>query len=503
VANERLRTLLTTGAYAALVIALLAGGGLYVRGVIFRSFETADALRTTRALAYDALRYMLDEETGVGGFAATHEPEFLAPYRSALGPFRTTVARLTARVDALGVPEAGDEVDNLATTNAAYLKTVATPLMDVRDPDPTAVERRGKALVDRFRAAVAAIDDRLTAREQIVDAQVRGAVDRIGLLVGSAIVLVLVVSLLYAQQQAALTARAEERRREADVLRSAYAAEKRIADTLQEAFVQRPLPTHPTFRFSATYVPATEETRVGGDWYDAFELPGNRVLFTIGDVTGHGIAAAVTMNRVRQTLISSALLDPLPARMLARVSKELYADGSLLVTAVAGFADADTYEFVYASAGHPPPLLMEPGRPPRLLECGSLPLGAIADNEYRTFRVQSVPGATLVLYTDGAIEHSRDVIEGETILLAAAAAAAEAQPPDPATFIRNAVFAGRDVGDDVAILTIGFAADPAVGLRISADRAQAAFSGRVGRLPQPGEQHGQKMQRIERGNKVA
>ena len=189
--------------------------------------------------------------------------------------------------------------------------------------------------------------------------------------------------------------------------------------------------------------------------------------------------------------------------MLARVSKELYADGSLLVTAVAGFADADTYEFVYASAGHPPPLLMEPGRPPRLLECGSLPLGAIADNEYRTFRVQSVPGATLVLYTDGAIEHSRDVIEGETILLAAAAAAAEAQPPDPATFIRNAVFAGRDVGDDVAILTIGFAADPAVGLRISADRAQAAFSGRVGRLPQPGEQHGQKMQRIERGNKVA
>jgi serine phosphatase RsbU (regulator of sigma subunit) len=276
--------------------------------------------------------------------------------------------------------------------------------------------------------------------------------------------------------------RSAEERRESDILRAAYVAEKRIADTLQEAFVQRPLPTHPTFRFSATYVPAGEEAKVGGDWYDALELPGNRVLFAIGDVTGHGIEAAVTMNRVRQALISSALLDPMPAALLQRVARELYIAKAPLVTAVAGFADAGTYEFVYATAGHPPPLLIEPGRPPRMLDCGSLPLGAMPENEYQTFRIQSVPGAMLVLYTDGAIEHSHDVIEGETILLAAAADAARLEPMDPATFIHNAVFNGREIGDDVAILTISFAAEPASGVRISADRAQTAFSGRVGGL---------------------
>ncbi len=115
-----------------------------------------------------------------------------------------------------------------------------------------------------------------------------------------------------------------------------------------------------------------------------------------------------------------------------------------------------------------------------MLEFGSLPLGAMHDNDYVTHRIQSVPGAMLVLYTDGAIEHSRDVIEGEAILLAAAADAARSAPPDPATFIHDTVFDGRAVGDDVAILTIGFAADPALGVRVSADNAQTAFSGRLG-----------------------
>jgi serine phosphatase RsbU (regulator of sigma subunit) len=166
------------------------------------------------------------------------------------------------------------------------------------------------------------------------------------------------------------------------------------------------------------------------------------------------------------------------------VARELYADKAPLVTAVAGFADSNTYEFVYATAGHPPPLLIEPGRAPRMLECGSLPLGAMPENEYRTFRIQSVPGAMLVLYTDGAIEHSRDVIAGEEILLAAAAEAAKQSTTDTATFIHNTVFNGRAIGDDVAILTIGFAADPAVGVRISADRAgESSFAGRLGVAP--------------------
>jgi CHASE3 domain sensor protein len=499
--SERRRALVLAAVYAVLVIALLIGGGLYVRAVITQSFRTAADIATTRALAYSTLRYMLDEETGVRGFAATQNSLFLQPYNEARKPFESVARDLQRSISALRAPTAETAVDDILAVNAEYLNTVARALLTGRAKNTDAFERHGKELVDRFRSDVATIDTVLTQREAVVNVEVRNAIDRIGLLTGGAVMVVLLVSLLYAVQQAALAARVElervqaaEQRHEADVLRAAYTTEKRIADTLQEAFVQRPLPTHPTFRFSATYVPATEETKVGGDWYDALELPGNRVLFAIGDVTGHGIEAAVTMNRVRQALISSALLDPMPAALLQRVAKELYSEKAPLVTAVAGFADAGTYEFVYASAGHPPPLLIEPGRPPRMLECGSLPLGAMPDNEYQTFRIQSVPGAMLVLYTDGAIEHSRDVIEGETILLAAAAEAARLESPDPATFIHNAVFAGREIGDDVAILTVGFAAAQAAGVLISADRAAAAFTGRLpGVQPEPRASAGKKV----------
>lgn len=488
--TERRRALILVALYAVLVIALLAGGSLYVRSLITAAFETAGQLAVTRALAYSTLRLMLDEETGVRGFAATGNRLFLQPYDEALSPFAGTAASLQADIRSIASERAGAAAADLVTSNTAYVRTVARPLIDGRVHNTLALERHGKALVDRFRGDVAAIDDVLTRREAVVDAGAQASINRIGLLTGGAIALVLLLSFLYAVQQNRLAERVErerleaaDQRREADVLRAAYTTEKRIADTLQEAFVQRPLPAHPTFRFSATYVPASEETKVGGDWYDAIELPGNRVLFTIGDVTGHGIEAAVTMNRVRQTVITSALLDASPAALLGRVAKDLYGNKAPLVTAIAGFADATTYEFIYASAGHPPPLLIEPGRAPRILEFGSLPLGAMADIEYQTFRIQSVPGAMLVLYTDGAIEHSRDVIEGETILLAAAAEAARVTPPDPATFIHNAVFSGREIGDDVAILTVGFAAEPAAGFHISADGSQAAFTGRLHAIP--------------------
>ena len=484
------RTAISAAIFAVIVIALLVAGGLYVRSLINGAFQISRDLATTRALDYNTLRYQLDEETGLRGYAATGQREFLDPYNRGKGVLQSSAAQLEHNLTALGLTDAARLAHDIAAVNERYIVEVAGPLISKPAANTLAEERLGKRLVDRIRSDVRHINTIVTDQQDLASAGVRGAIDRIGLLVGAAIVLVLMISLLYAVSQASLAARVEserlraaEEKREADILRSAYLTEKRIADTLQEAFVQRPLPTHPTFRFSATYVPASEEAKVGGDWYDALELPGNRVLFAIGDVTGHGIGAAVTMNRVRQTLISSALLDPMPAALLGRVARELYTDKAPLVTAVAGFADANTFEFVYATAGHPPPLLIEPGRAPRMLDCGSLPLGAMPDNDYQTFRIQSVPGAMLVLYTDGAIEHSRDVIEGETILLAAAAEAARVEPADPATFIHNAVFSGREVGDDVAILTIGFAIEPALGFRISAERAQTAFTGRLGVLP--------------------
>ncbi|HVA27311.1 MAG TPA: SpoIIE family protein phosphatase [Candidatus Baltobacteraceae bacterium] len=239
-----------------------------------------------------------------------------------------------------------------------------------------------------------------------------------------------------------------------------YEVEKRITDKLHSAFAQRALPVLPGLSLSASYVPATEDTRVGGDWYDAIGLPSHRIFFAIGDVAGHGIDAAITMNRSRYALVSSALREPDPALMLGHVNEELIREDAPMVTALAGFADSQTYEIVYSSAGHPPPVLLEPGSPPRLLEFGGPPLGVLENPEYSTFRIQTVPGALLVLYTDGAIEHSKNILEGEALLLSVIASLAGHTHAAPASFIHDAIFNGRSVGDDVAILTIRFSPDP-------------------------------------------
>jgi len=87
----------------------------------------------------------------------------------------------------------------------------------------------------------------------------------------------------------------------------------------------------------------------------------------------------------------------------------------------------------------------------------------------------------LVLYTDGAIEHTRDVIEGETLLLASVAEAARSGVAEAASVIHDRIFHGNVTGDDVAILTIGFGGDDVRELRISADDAQTSTASRISR----------------------
>ncbi len=482
------RALQATALTLVLVLAMLGVSGLFLQRLVSTSFVTMEQIRVARTLAYSALKDQLDEETGIRGFAATREALFLQPYHEGSAGLGPTLAQLEKALDAVGLSQKKTEVQDARRTNALWVASVARPLLRAQSPNSNAIERRGKELVDRYRGNFDRINDALLALVTNVNLNATRSIERVGWFVIAAIVIVLLFALTFFAQQSRLGTRlefarrrSEEQRRRTESLRASYETEKRIADTLQEAFSQRPLPSVPLLRFSATYVPATEETKVGGDWYDALELPLGRVLFAIGDVAGHGIDAAVTMNRARQALISSALFDADPAAVLARVNADMLRDGAPMVTAVAGFADARNYEFVYASAGHPPPVLLEPGRRPRMLEFGSLPLGVSDTTVFRTHNVQTVPGAMLVLYTDGALEHSRDVLEGEELLLDATAKAGERSEQEAATVIHNAIFSGRAVGDDVAILTIGFSTDSTTGLTISAENSQAAFSGRVAR----------------------
>ncbi|MFN2450100.1 MAG: SpoIIE family protein phosphatase [Candidatus Baltobacteraceae bacterium] len=208
--------------------------------------------------------------------------------------------------------------------------------------------------------------------------------------------------------------------------------------------------------FSAVYLVAAHGANAGGDWYDVFDIPRGRVMFVIGDVAGHGIEAALTMAPLRQSMIAFALKNTDPASILTRTNALIVKQGGLLTTVLCGFIDTRTREIVYASAGHPPALLVDGEGSAQFLGYDGLMLGVESNASYRTFRVNAPDAGLLVLYTDGVTEAGRDAALGELRLLHAACDAAVSGAEDAAGAIHQAVFKDIAPEDDAAILTIGF-----------------------------------------------
>ena len=473
--------LILTLALLTIVVALLVAGGLFVRSVVGQAFSDAERVRTARVHVADMLKQQLDEETGMRGYAAVRIPAMLDSYYGGRANLPLYFQRVRSDLEALKLPQALPALRDARRTNYRWLHQVAFPIIVTRGRR-AALELRGKTLIDRFRIDAAAIDAALARRTALVNERAQMAVLWVGGFALGAIVAVVLAALIFTVAQYRLGVRLErerdesehERRKSAEA-RAAYEAEKRIADTLQQALSERVFPALPALSLSATYVPATEETKIGGDWYDAVQLSEERVLLAIGDVTGHGIEAVVAMNKARQLLIRCALLDATPEHVLQRVNLELVRGKSPIITAISGVVDTRTREFAYAAAGHPPPVLFEPGRRARLLEFGSLPLGVTPTAEYRTHQVQLAPGAMIVLYTDGVIEYSRDLAEGEAALLEAVESAAQRPDADAATVIRDRIFNRQHVADDVAILAVRLLDEPGrVGL--AGEAAEPAFA---------------------------
>ncbi|MGB8909514.1 MAG: SpoIIE family protein phosphatase [Candidatus Cybelea sp.] len=449
---------LTLGLLIVLVV-LLVVGGMLLRKMVGESFRSARSLREARIVAADFLKEQLDEETGIRGYAAARQRILLDPFYEGRAALPRSFDKLQIVVER-GLYEARPALDDAIKVNRRWIRTVATPALAHKRTNRR-LQLHGKALMDRFRADVGEIEGWLSRRELMADDRAQNTTVLVGAFSAAAVAAVILAALLFTVQQYRLGERLERQRAESEQERrksaeahAAYEAERRIADTLQEAFLQRVLPTLSEVSFSATYVPATEEAKVGGDWYDVLQLPNDRIFLAIGDVTGHGLDAVLAMSKARQLLIGFALLDATPERVLERANCELVRGNSPIITAVSAVIDIRSGEFAYAAAGHPPPVIVEPGRSARLLEFGALPLGVTPATEYRTHRVQIAPGAMIVLYTDGLIEHSRDLAQGEAALLEAAEAAARSASAEPAAGIRDAIFEKRRVADDVAIVTV-------------------------------------------------
>lgn len=243
-----------------------------------------------------------------------------------------------------------------------------------------------------------------------------------------------------------------------DAQRRASEAEIRALQDIVDAFHQAQFPVLPatsTLQFAATYTPARDAAQFGGDWYDAFTFDGRRYYFSLGDVTGHGLDAAIVTIRVRQAIYALCSVESDPSRVLERANSILASRSSDIVTAVCGAIDDATGDIVYASAGHPPGLIVSRGGSIRTITSGAPPLGTSTALKVSLQTERLAAGEMLVLYTDGIVEHRRNVIAGERALHEAAAQAALAREDNPARAIGNRILgAGRRAPDDVAILTI-------------------------------------------------
>jgi len=232
-----------------------------------------------------------------------------------------------------------------------------------------------------------------------------------------------------------------------------YKRERRLAQILQTALLPTTLPQTPGRAYHAAYVPASDEAEVGGDWYDAFPLADGSIALSIGDVAGHGLDAAVIMGEVRQTFRVAAMYMRDPSAVLDLANQLLLVRHEpIMVTAIFGIYDGKT--FTYGSAGHPPPILCtENGNVDRLPTDG-LPLGIEPNGTRRAWTITIPPSSLLVLYTDGLIEFTRDVTEGETLLAQAITDEVKSRSSNPALSIRKRILDGRQSSDDVAILTL-------------------------------------------------
>jgi serine phosphatase RsbU (regulator of sigma subunit)/CHASE3 domain sensor protein len=432
------------------VVPVLAVASFFVHGRLVAASQFELTARTAQRARANVLRVQLDEETGLRGFTSTGDRDFLEPYTSALARSSDAFANLARAVRGVGVFDAAPLVERERSDNAAWIASVARPLLvtPLHSVHAIAIQRAGRRIVNDFRS----VDARLQA---MLDGAAAAAYDRadreISLILALNLV-VLSVLVVAALGFGFLQARAARAAFEARVL---YENEKRIADALQEAFLQKTLPLTPGVGLHATYVPASREAQVGGDWYDAFALPDNRILFSIGDVAGHGLDAAVVMNRARQAIVSAALHENDPAVVLARANRSLLVQDSRMVTAICGYLDPASRTIVYATAGHPAPVMARPDGTAEFMEQSGLPLGIVPEARYTTFHAVAEPGALMVLYTDGVLEHKRDVIAGQARLLEAARRAVGCS--DPALTIEQCVFEGSRPTDDVAILAISFA----------------------------------------------
>ncbi len=237
--------------------------------------------------------------------------------------------------------------------------------------------------------------------------------------------------------------------------RSRLVVQGQIAQSLQRSLLPRSLPLLPGLSMAAHYLPAAHESAVGGDWYDVIQLGHRRIGLAIGDVAGHGLAAATYMGELRSGMRAYALEVESPGQLLSKLARFADRQGSRMATVIYAVLNLDTWVVELARAGHPFPLLVRPdGTAIFLNDAGGPPLGTGGTPAYDEMQFALESGETLLLYTDGLIERrGSKLVEGEAALVEAAVAAPD-EPELRCRTIIDRLIEDSEAADDIALLAV-------------------------------------------------
>ena len=214
-----------------------------------------------------------------------------------------------------------------------------------------------------------------------------------------------------------------------------------------------------------------EGPAAGGDFYDAFELPGGRAAVLVGDVAGHGQEALERTNSIRAGLHACLEAGMSPSAALATIGEREAEFGERLTTVVVAVHDPGAGTLTYSAAGHPPPILTGPGAHEPLTVASSPPIG-VGRTGLRETSVPLRTGSVACLFTDGLLEaRLGDGLFGRERLTAMVA---ELDPEEQAdTLLEFVIAAADEVPDDMAVLLIR----PVSGVQVLAPRIETVELG--------------------------
>jgi serine phosphatase RsbU (regulator of sigma subunit)/anti-sigma regulatory factor (Ser/Thr protein kinase) len=207
-----------------------------------------------------------------------------------------------------------------------------------------------------------------------------------------------------------------------------YTREQTSVETLQRSMLPAPFTEFQSVQAAGVYLPTTTDGQgAGGDWYDVIPLPSLRVALAVGDVVGHGLRATATMGRMRSAVQVLAQLELPPDELLAHLDDfvvKLVADDvpahedALASTCLYAVYDPVGRRLSFASAGHPPPVLVRPDGAVRYVGLNPGPTLGIGGMPFESTVIDVPSDSVLVLYSDGLLERNgQDIGQGMDDLL--------------------------------------------------------------------------------------